>query len=274
MRIAINAQQLAHLSIEEVISFAQEIGVDGIELWPENVPGGEYSSRWLGRNIQEVSAKIQAAGLEVACITNGFFALSKAESFELAVQSVREALEAASVADAKVVNVYTAGMPAAEFVKVMQALVADVAKHRVVITLENEAHDDSAFPETIAEMLDEIGSPWIKTQYDPCNYFHAGYEAVPKPVEVLNSRIGYFHLKGGGKFGVGTNIYKGSPMRDSDEPIGYGVLAGADFNASGSIRAMQALGYDGWVTLEPHVGKDAILDVLRKDAMWLKSQLG
>jgi sugar phosphate isomerase/epimerase len=273
MKIAINAQQLAHYSLADVVTFTLELGVEGIELWPENVPGGDNDFLWRGRDIASAAKVIHAAGLKVACVTLGFFALPRAESRQEAVNAVIGALDAAVVADCSLVNLYTAGLPAREFIEIMKLASPEAEKRRVTITLENEAHDDTAFPEWVRDILDEVNSPWVKTQYDPCNYYHAGDEAFPKPLHTLRMRIGYFHLKGGGSYQTGSNIFKGSKMRDSEQPIGYGPISGADFDLSQVVAAMKAEGYQGWVTLEPHVGKDAIKDILRLDSEWLKNEL-
>jgi sugar phosphate isomerase/epimerase len=273
MKIAVNAQQLSHLPIQDVIDFATELKVDGIELWPENLPGGEHEQSWRGRDIQSATAAIHAAGMKVACITHGFHAFPQAKSVEKAAEGVIHTLDTAVIADSGLINLYTAGISSQMFVEIMKIAVPEAAKRRVVISLENEAHDDSAFPEMVVEMLDAIDSPWLRTQYDPCNYFHAGYSAFPEPLDILGFRIGYLHLKGGGVYQTGTNTHRGSKMRDSEEPIGYGPISGADWDMKAVVLAMKTRGYAGWVTMEPHVSKDAIKEVLRVDREWLKKIL-
>ena len=274
MKIAINAQQLSQLPLDGALDVARTLGVRGVEIWPENVPGGDDGFRWRGRNAAAAGELAGLKGLEVACVTLGFFALPRAVDRSDAIRSVVEALDAGLEAGASLVNVYLAGVPGSEFIEIMRPAVAEAEARGVTIVLENEAHDDSAFPEAVRDILDAVGSPWLRTQYDPCNYYHAGVPAFPLPLEVLGERIAYLHLKGGGQLGEGTNLHPGSPMRDSSQPIGYGPIRGAAFDLEGVVRAMRAQGYGGWATLEPHVGADAILEVLREDLDWLRHVLG
>jgi sugar phosphate isomerase/epimerase len=63
-------------------------------------------------------------------------------------------------------------------------------------------------------------------------------------------------------------------MRDAAEAfVGYGVLEFAAFPADAILRRLSRDGYDGFVTLEPHIPKTAVQNVLERDAAFLKASL-
>ena len=273
MKIAINGQQLSHFPLSQVLQVAQELGATGIELWPENVPGGDDGFRWRGRNVVSAGAQVFAANLEVACVTLGFFALPRSTSRSDAATSVVEALDAAQQLGARLVNVYLAGVPGAEFTEIMRLVAPEAETRKIVIVLENEAHDESAFPESVRDMIDSVGSPWLRTQYDHATTTRRAFP--PSRIPLKSFRLGspISILKEAGNSAKERTFIREARCVTQSERIGYGPISGAAFDLEGVVKALQGQGYEGWVALEPHVGPESILEVLRDDAAWLKSVL-
>ncbi|MBI2497072.1 MAG: sugar phosphate isomerase/epimerase, partial [Opitutae bacterium] len=140
------------------------------------------------------------------------------------------------------------------------------------ITLENEAHDESGFPANVAAVCARVNSPGLGTQYDPCNYYHAGVEPFPGAYEAVKKHLRYVHLKGGCRYDAGiTGIHQGSAMRDSTRDfIGYLPLPDAAFNVEAIVRRLKRDGYKGWISLEPHVPGDHILEYYQREIPYLR----
>jgi sugar phosphate isomerase/epimerase len=63
-------------------------------------------------------------------------------------------------------------------------------------------------------------------------------------------------------------------MRDSTRDfISYVPLNEAAFNVEAIVRALARDGYDGWLTLEPHVTGAAILEFYKREVPYLKKLL-
>jgi sugar phosphate isomerase/epimerase len=282
MKIAINAQQLADThSLSEILGVFESYGVKALELWPANLPGSsqtpEEHERYETKDVDAVRALLQQRGFQVACVTLGFHAaplcIAKGGTQRL-TEALQGAVDAAIKLESQLVNCYTAHVSLSLFLEAVRPAAEYAASRGVVITLENEAHDESALPESIASLVQTVNSPGFRTQYDPCNYYHAYAEPIPYAYEIIREHVGYVHLKGGCYYADRSGVYKGSLMRHSSrDHIGYVPLDEAAFSVDGILRVLKADGYKGWVTLEPHVPSAVIVEVHKRDLAYVQSLL-
>ncbi len=279
MKLAINGQQLsATHSLAEILDVLDGHGVNAIELWPWNIPGGgtpEEDERFEKRDVAGAARLLKQRGFECACVTLGFWAAPlcfAAGGGARYTEALMGAVAAAEALGAKLVNTYNVGIPLSIWAEAAKPAADHAASKDIVITLENEAHDESALPENVAAVCERIGSPGLATQYDPCNYYHAGLEPFPHAYEVIKKHIRYVHLKGGCRFNPDIpGIHKGSTMRESTRDfIGYLPLPEAAFNVEAIVHALKRDGYQGWLTLEPHVASENVLGFYQKEIPYLR----
>ena len=291
MRLAVNGQQLSRThALGAALDVLAGFGVDAIELWPANLPmrlenpGAEDNERFEGRDVGGAAALVRARGFQVACVTLGFFAArvcfarGGAAAF---TDALCGAVDAATTLGSARVNCYSVGIPLALFGEAMRPAARYAAERGVCITLENEAHDESGLPEAVAHLARAIDSPGFGTQYDPCNYYHAALEPYPAAYDEVAAHIRYVHLKGGARYDPrraardkDSTIHKGSPMRDPrDGHIGYVPLPEAAFPIEAIVRHLARDHYDGFVTLEPHVPPDALLEFYEIEIPYLRALL-
>ncbi|MCP5529292.1 MAG: sugar phosphate isomerase/epimerase [Opitutaceae bacterium] len=260
-----------------------EHAVDAIELWPWNLPPGrgageEDEQRYEKRDVAAAAGLLRQRGVTCACVTLGFnaapicFASGGGANYTRALIG---AVDAAVTLGAKIVNTYCVGIPLEYWGRAAQPAGAYAAEKGVVITLENEAHDESGLPANVADVLDKFGGPGLGTEFDPCNYYHAGIEPFPYAYDTIRKHIRYVHLKGGSQYHAEVRgLRKGYPMRDSRRDfIAYVPLPEAAFNVEAMVRALRRDGYDGWLTLEPHVTGDDILEFYRQEVPYVKNLL-
>jgi sugar phosphate isomerase/epimerase len=282
MRIALNGQQLAEThTLPEILDVFEAHGVKGIELWPANFTGSsgtpEEHERYETKDVEAVRELLRARGFEVACVTLGFHAaplcVARGGTQRL-TEALKGAVDVAVTLEARLVNCYTAHISLALFLEAVRPAAEYAAERGVVITLENEAHDESARPEDIAELVRSVASPGFRTQYDPCNYYHAYVEPFPHAYAVIREQIGYVHLKGGCHYAERPGVYRGSPMRNSSrDHIGYVPMDEAAFPIEAILRTLKADGYAGWVTLEPHVAAEFVPEFYARDLAYLRRLL-
>lgn len=282
MKLAINGQQLsATHTLPQILDVLDSHGVKAIELWPWNLKGGgtpEEDERFEKRDVAGAAKLIRERGFEVACVTLGFWAAPlcfAAGGGARYTEALKGAVDAAVAFGAKLVNTYNVGIPLSIWADAAKPAADYAATKGVVITLENEAHDESGLPANVAAAVERVGSPALGTQYDPCNYYHAGVEPFPCAYEKIKKHIRYVHLKGGCHYdGAIAGVHKGSLMRDSArDHIGYVPLPDASFNIGAIVRALKRDGYDGWVTLEPHVPEKDVLEYYKTEIPYIKKLL-
>lgn len=283
MKLAINGQQLARTcTLSRILDVLDRHEVSAIELWPWNVPGKgrgrEDEQRYEKRDIEGAAELLRKRGVTCACVTLGFraaplcFASGGARNYTAALMG---AVDAAVTLGATVVNTYSVGIPLHLWAAAARPATEYARARGIVITLENEAHDESGRPENVAAAVELVGSPGLGTEFDPCNYYHAGVEPFPHAYTTLRRYIRYVHLKGGCEYHPGRpGIRKGYPMRDTDRDfISYVPLPDAAFNVAAMVRTLHRDGYRGWLTLEPHVTGAALHDYYRREVPYVKRLL-
>ncbi len=282
MKLAINGQMLARQhSLPEALAFVKGYDLNDMEIWPQNLEGGatpEERERYETKDIDAAKRAYSEAGMNCACVTLGFNAMricTASGGVANATQALVGAVDAAAALGAPVVNCYLAHMPGNLFVEAMKPAAGHAGTKDVVIVLENEAHDGSGLAVDVRDILEAVDSPNFKTQYDPCNYYHAGEEPYPYVYDVVRPWIGYVHVKGGIQWAEDKDCFRGGLMRNSREAwIGYVPLPDAAFNVERILRRLQEDGYNGYVTMEPHVPPEALKEYFDIEVPYLKSHLG
>ncbi len=97
-------------------------------------------------------------------------------------------------------------------------------------------------PVDLKAFLDKVGSPYVKVNYDPANLHANGFDFLGG-VRLLADEIVHTHAK---------DFKRGS----GEVPLGQG---GVDFPRY--LAALDAIGYDGFVTIEREGGDDRVGDV-------------
>jgi sugar phosphate isomerase/epimerase len=282
VRLGVSGQLLSRThTLSEIVDVLQSFDVDAIELWPRNLTGGEgpeEEQRYEKKDVAGTRALLQQRGMDVACLTLGFSILSKCKEAgaEYGTNALKGAVDAAAELGAPIVNCYLAGITPELFVAAAQPAAEYAGTVGVTIVLENEAHDDSGPAASVRSIVEAIGSPHFGTQYDPCNYYHANEEPYPGAYEIVKPYVRYVHMKGGCHYDPETRPRdkKGGTLRGSeDRYIGYTSIPDGVVNADGVLRRLAQDGYDGFVTLEPHVNAEEALDYYRIDVPYVQQRI-
>lgn len=281
MRLAISGQLLARTRpLPAILDILHTLDVNAIELWPTNLAGGETDEeqwRYEGKDLAGARQALASAGVAVACVTLGanILRLCDERGPEYGADALRGAVDAAAALGAPLVNCYLGGLAPQTFVAAARPAAEYARRAGVTIVLENEAHDDSGPAASVRAIVEAVGSPAFGTLYDPCNYYQANEEAYPAAYEVLKDCIRYVHLKGGCQYDPGQPaLQRGGTLRGSAERyIGYTPLPCGAINTEGILRRLAADGYQGFVTLEPHVPADQALAYYRVEAPYVRAHL-
>jgi sugar phosphate isomerase/epimerase len=280
MRLAISGQHLSRVhGLPQILETFRTLGVDAVEIRPENLPGGEtQEERYEGKDFAGARKIFKSYEMCVACVTLGSNILRHCaeEGLGYVTEALNGAVDAAAALNAPLVNCYLAGFTPSGFVEAVQPAAEYAGSHGITIVLENEAHDDSGPPEGVRSIVEAVGSPHFGTLYDPCNYYQANEEPYPGAYEVVKALVRYVHLKGGCRYDPERrpNDHRGDLLRGSEDSyIGYcSILEGA-INAGGILDRLARDGYTGFVTLEPHVPAEKALEYYRIEVPYVLSHL-
>ena len=131
--------------------------------------------------------------------------------------------------------------------QVMRKCLEEVGKYgaKTGVSLATETGPEPAI--TMKRFLDTIKIPAIKVNYDPANLVMNGFDCIGG-VRELKDYIIHSHAKDGRK----TPDDKGR----KEQPLGKG-----DVNFPAYIKAMDAIGYEGFYVIEREVGEDPAKDI-------------
>jgi sugar phosphate isomerase/epimerase len=265
MQLAISGQLLGSVQpLGQILELFRSLDIAAIEIWPSNVPAlpngdaADLRGRYEHRDVEQARRLLHSLGCTAACVTlsGGTLKRCTTEGAGVGTTVLKEAVDAAATLGAKVVNCYLAGLAPALFVAAARPAAEYAGRHGITIVLENEAHDDSGTARSVRSIVEAVDSPHFGTLFDACNYYQAGEEAYPYAYEVLKPFIRYAHLKGGCQYrpDLRPSDHRGGTMRGaSGEHIAYVPIADGAVNIDGMLHRLARDGYQGFVTLEPHV---------------------
>ena len=114
-------------------------------------------------------------------------------------------------------------------------------KKKITLLVENERNNFMNYFQIIENVLENIGSNYLKINWDPCNIINEKHQirAYPNFYKKISSYVGHLHIKDGcikdGKF--------------ENKMIGEGVI-----NWKEQIKDLMKDNYKGYFVVEPHFG--------------------
>ncbi len=252
MKKGISIWSFAGGTLEENFKLAKEAGFDGVEV--ALALDGEINLDSTEEDLLKIKAQAKAAGIELYSVASGLYwqysitSNDEAER-EKAKACVRKQLWTASVLSCDTILVVP-GAVSVSFAPELGVVDYDVAYERslaaftelkkdaeqlkVSIALENVWNNFLLSPLEMRDFIDKIGSEYVGSYFDVGNVLYSGYPE--QWIKILGKRIKKVHFKD----------YKKS-VGSLD---GFVDLLGGDVNWVNVADALEAVGYNGWVTGE------------------------
>lgn len=227
----------------------------------------EFRSAW-GTNIldleqqqlERAKAILAQHGLAVSSIGSPIGKIYIDEPFEPHLERARHAVEVANFFGARFIRVFSFFMregmdPDAqrhEVLRRMAALAETAVVGGVVMIHENEKDIYGDIPRRCHDIVATIASPGLRATWDPANFVQVG---VARPFDegwtMLRPHIEYMQIK------------------DAVAATGEVVTAGnGDGQVAQTIAALRADGFDGFFSLEPHLGSAHALGGFSGPELW------
>ncbi len=206
-----------------------------------------------GKNISEISAdeakklkeKMDRNGIRVSSVGSPIGKISITDDFDKHLELLRHVIKIAEILEAKYIRIFSFFIPKGEepekyrdeVMRRMTAMARLAEKNGVVLLHENEKeiYGDTAI--RCADILKTVDSPCLKAVFDPANFVQCGQKVYPDAYELLKPYILYMHIK-------------------DAEADGHVVPAGVGIgNVENILKSLKESGYNGFVSLEPHLGE-------------------
>jgi sugar phosphate isomerase/epimerase len=212
----------------------------------------EIRSAW-GVNIldldEEQLASVQETldrhGLEVSSIGSPIGKIRIDEDFAPHLERMRHAAEVAKTLGAPYIRLFSFFIPEGddpkdhrdEVLSRMRAIAQVGEGADVVLVHENEKDIYGDTPERCLDIIESVGSPNLRVAWDPANFVQVGVRPFTEGYAALRPHLAYMQIK------------------DAHAADGSVTVAGdGDGQLVETIRALREDGFDGFFSLEPHLG--------------------
>lgn len=263
------------MQYEKISGFSDEISeITKEQFMALNKLGiGYFEPRGIdGKNISTLSEEelhalktlMDVYGIKVSSIGSPIGKIKVADDFEPHYEVFKNVVKAAKILGTKYIRVFSfyhvkyTEWTAEEKAEVYRRLkiMIDYAKEEDVILLhENEKHIYGDTIERCLELMQAFCGPNFKAIFDPANFVQSKQD-TKEAYEMLKPYIAYMHIK--------DAIWED----ESVVPAGHG-----DGNVEYILKDLFASDYDGFLSLEPHLGNfkgfaDLEIDAKMKESVY------
>jgi sugar phosphate isomerase/epimerase len=185
-------------------------------------------------------------GLKVSSIGSPIGKIMINDDFAPHLERMRHAVEVAQLLEAPYIRLFSFFIPEGtdpdswrdEVLSRMSALTDAAADSDVILVHENEKEIYGDIPRRCLDIVTSVASPKLQLAWDPANFVQVGVRPFTEGYAMLRAYVGYVQIK------------------DALLADGTVVVAGAgDGEVVETVRALRADGFDGFFSLEPHLGE-------------------
>ncbi len=229
-------------SIDEQVATLKQCGVRFIELRTmDGVPVLELTDE----HCKRIKTRLDDEGMAVSSISSPIGKVKIDEPFAPHLDQFKRAVELAQSFGAKLIRIFSYYPPGGgdiadhrnEVMDRMAKKVELVEGTDIVIGHENESDIYGTTADRCVDIIEAVNSPKLRAIYDAANFviYHDDPHAECWPK--IKPHLAYFHIK---------DKVKDGPC----VPYGEG-----DGNVLPTMREAAEMGFDGFMTLEPHLSK-------------------
>jgi sugar phosphate isomerase/epimerase len=188
---------------------------------------------------------LAAHGLQVSSIGSPIGKIFIDEPFPPHLERMRHAADVAHVFDAPYVRIFSFFLrPGAdpadhrdEVIERMRALARVAEDADLILLHENEKEIYGDVPSRCVDIVRSVGSPHLRLAWDPANFVQVGVRPYTDGYAILRPHVEYIQIKDA--LAADATVV----------PAGRG-----DGEVARTMRALRHDGFDGFFSLEPHLG--------------------
>lgn len=219
-----------------------------------------------GKNIADLSeeearglrAKMDRYGVKASSVGSPVGKIDITDDFEPELLKLSRVIKTAEIIGTENIRVFSFYIPDGRYEEyrgeVMKRLarMTELAKKEGVMLLhENEKGIYGDTAERCLDIFETVKSDNLRAVFDPANFVQCGVSTYPHAFELLKSHVAYMHIK--------------DARGETVVPAGEG-----EGHVKEILSALYADGYEGFLSLEPHLGAFGGLAQLEKNGEMLK----
>ena len=261
------------MKYDKISGFSDEISADintqfeafkrlGISYFEPRGIDGKNISTLTEDEAKELLSKMNEYGIKASSIGSPVGKIDISDDFEPHFEMFKNVVTIAKILGAKYIRIFSFynredwnEETRCEVIKRFHTLLDYAKENGVVLLHENEKDIYGETIDTCLELMKELSCDNFKAVFDPANFVQAGQD-TKKAYELLKPYIAYMHIK--------DSLANGDivPAGDGNGNIEY------------ILDDLLKNGYDGFISLEPHLGSFEGLAELELDDKMTKLEKG
>ncbi len=266
------------LDAKDAIVKAAQIGAKGLQMYATS---GEFAPENMNTaKRKELLDMVKSNGLVFSALCGDLgMGFSNRELNPGLIEKSKRILDLAKELETDVVTTHIGVVPSDknhERYKIMQEACFELSKYADSMNAHFAIETGPEIAVTLRGFLDDLGSKGVAVNFDPANFVMVTGDDPVKGVHTLKDYIVHTHAKDGRKLrDVNPEIIYRIIDEEANQgdayievPLGEG---GVDFD--NYLKALDEIGYKGFLTIEREVGEDPVSDI-SKAVDFLKAKIG
>lgn len=225
---------------------------------PRGINGTNISALTLDE-AKQLKETMDKYGIKASSIGSPIGKIGIKDEFEPHLEKLAHTIEIAKILGTKYIRIFSFFIPKEddpaiyrdEVMARMKAMTALAGKEGVILLHENEKDIYGDIAVRCKDILDTVDSQNLRAVFDPANFVQCGQVTYPDAYEMLKDHVVYMHIK--------DALF----ADNSVVPAGHG-----DGRVRDILQALSDRDYDGFLSLEPHLGSfDGLGDLEVGDEM-------
>lgn len=225
---------------------------------PRGINGTNISALTLDE-AKQLKETMDKYGINASSIGSPIGKIGIKDEFEPHLEKLAHTIEIAKILGTKYIRIFSFFIPKEddpaiyrdEVMARMKAMTALAEKEGIILLHENEKDIYGDIAVRCKDILDTVDSQNLRAVFDPANFVQCDQVTYPDAYEMLKDHVVYMHIK--------DALFADSSV----VPAGHG-----DGRVRDILQALSDRDYDGFLSLEPHLGSfDGLGDLEVGDEM-------
>lgn len=240
-------------SVEKQMALMEELGIGWVEFRSGD---GKGVADYTEAEAEALMRRLEGKKIGVSAVGSPIGKISITDDFEPHLESLAHIAELAKIWNTPYIRCFSFFIPEGEkpekfrdeVFRRMDRMVELAARKNLVLLHENEKEIYGDLAPRCLELMEEFGGENLKATFDFANFVQCGQDTL-EAWDMLKSHIAYVHVK--------DALFDGGRV----VPVGQG-----DGNVKEIFTRLDQEGFQGFLSLEPHLADFAGLSGLEKNA--------
>lgn len=249
-------------SLQTQMDVLEQHGIRYIEMRGVN---GKNLTQYTLEEVKSIKSQLDRRGFRLSAIGSPIGKTKITDEFDAHLELFRHTIEIAKIMETKYIRMFSFFMPEGEdplryrdeVMNRWRQFIKFAEGTGLILLHENEKDIYGDTPERCLDLIETLNCDRLKLVFDPANFVQCGVITYPYAFEMLKDHIEYMHIK--------DAVFESRQV----VPSGYG-----DGHVSEILAALKARGFEGFLSLEPHLADflgfsdlepDSALKLMEKD---------